>query len=206
MSTITRLSQQRKNNRVNVYLDGRFAFGVTLESALENYLKVGQELSQSKIETLRGKDFKDKVFANLINFASRRPHSQREILQWFRRKNIPPELHEDLFNRSKNAILLNDEEFAKWWVEQRVHFRSSPKKMLKLELRQKGISDEIIEKTLGESKALPDVELARKVLLKKYRKIPELSDLKEKKRVYNFLLRRGFSYLTIKEALSEAKS
>ena len=102
MPQITRLSQQRKNNRVNVYLDGKFGFGVTLESALENHLKVGKELAQSEIETLRGKDFKDKIFAKLLNFASRRPHSQKEISQWFRRKEVPEELHQDLFNRLKN--------------------------------------------------------------------------------------------------------
>lgn len=202
MATITRLTQQKKGNRVNVYLNGKFAFGVTLESALENHLKVGKELSPDEIETLRGKDFKDKVLARLLSFASRRPHSQKEILLWFRKKSVPSELHENLFNRLKNIDLLNDEEFAKWWVEQRVHFRSAPKKMLKLELRAKGISDEIIEKTLDESKALPDVELARKVLIKRYGKIPPLTDLKEKKRVYDFLLRRGFSYSVIKEALS----
>ncbi|MEK7521692.1 MAG: regulatory protein RecX [Patescibacteria group bacterium] len=205
MPIVTRLSQQKKNNRVNVYLDGKFAFGVTLESALENHLKVGKELSQGKIETLRGKDFKDKIFAKLLSFASRRPHSQKEISLWFKKKNVPEELYVDLFNRLKNIGLLNDEEFARWWVEQRVHFRSSPKKMLKLELRGKGISDEITEKVLGESETTPDIELARKVLVKRFGKIPELVNLKEKKRVYDFLLRRGFSYDTIKQVLAKKK-
>ncbi len=201
MPQITRLSQQRKNNRVNVYLDGKFGFGVTLESALENHLKVGKELAQSEIETLRGKDFKDKIFAKLLNFASRRPHSQKEISQWFRRKEVPEELHQDLFNRLKNIGLLNDEEFARWWVEQRVHFKSYPAKMLKMELKGKGISDETIAKALSESDSVPEIDLAKKVLQKKFGSIPDVADIKQKKRVYDFLLRRGFSYDTIKKAL-----
>lgn len=202
MATITRLSQQKRKNRVNVYLDGKFGFGVTLESALENHLKVGQELSQEKIEQLRGKDYLDINFSKLVNFASRRPRSEKEIKDWFRRKNIDLKAQNDLFNRLNKTGLVNDEEFAKWWVEQRIHFRLKPPKMLKLELRQKGIRQEVIEKVLSETESPSELELARKVILKKFKKIPIPKDPKDKKRVYDFLLRRGFSYNTIKEALA----
>lgn len=205
MATITRLVQQKNKDRVNVHLDGKFAFGVTLQSALENNLKIGKELSHEEIEALRGKDYLDINFSKLVSFASSRPHSKKEIHLWFRRKHIDENAQKQLFNRLKNVGLVNDEEFAKWWVEQRVHFRSMPQKMLKLELRQKGIKDEIVERVLSERESPSEVELARKVLTKKFRQIPKIKDLKEKRRVYDFLLRRGFGYDAIKKALSLAK-
>jgi len=201
--TITRLIQQKKQKRVNVYLDGKFAFGVTLESTLENHLKVGMELSTQKIEELRGKDYTDKIYVRLLSFASRRSHSKKEFEQWFRKKNVDPNIQDPLLARLSKVGLLNEEEFARWWVEQRVTFRSMPPKMLKMELRSKGIKDEIIEQVLQENEAPSEVELARKVLKKRFGKIPQnIRDLKEKKRIYDFLLRRGFSYSVIKDVLA----
>ncbi|MBI2590747.1 MAG: RecX family transcriptional regulator [Candidatus Blackburnbacteria bacterium] len=204
MAVIARLTQQKKNNRVNVYLDGKYAFGVTLESALENHLKVGMELSTQKIEELRGKDYQDKIYARLLSFASRRPHSQKEFEQWFRKRKVDPAVHQSLLDKLARIGLLNEEEFARWWVEQRITFRCLPPKMLKMELRGKGIKDDVIERILQEAEAPSEVELARKVLKKRFGKIPQNTrDLKEKKRVYDFLLRRGFSYAVVKEALTD---
>lgn len=204
MFTITRLTQQKRQNRVNVYLDGKFAFGVTLESALENHLKVGKELTSSEVETLRGKDFKDKVLAKLLNFASRRPHSQKEISLWFRKKNVPPEIYQYLFSKLENIGLLNDEEFARWWVEQRVAFRAMPPRMLKVELQNKGVDREIIEKVLGDVESPTEEELAKKTLLKRFGGIPNVADIRQKKKVYDLMLRRGFSYSVIKKTLAQS--
>lgn len=203
MPTITRLVQQQKKQRVNVYMDGAFGFAITLESALEHNLTVGKELLQEEIEKLRGDDFEDKVFARLISFVSSRPHSKREIERWFRKKNVEVTLQKTLFNRLNNIGLVNDEEFAKWWVEQRVHFRSSPPKMIRVELRAKGIDDHIIDQVLQLVESPSEQTLAKKVLIKRFGKIPQPVDLKEKKRVYDFLLRRGFSYQVIKEVLTD---
>ena len=82
-----------------------------------------------------------------------------------------------------------------------MHFKSYPAKMLKMELKGKGISDETIAKALSESDSVPEIDLAKKVLQKKFGSIPDVADIKQKKRVYDFLLRRGFSYYTIKKAL-----
>ncbi|MBI4028744.1 MAG: regulatory protein RecX [Candidatus Blackburnbacteria bacterium] len=202
--TVSRLTQQKNRNRVNVYLDGKYVFGVTLEAALENHLKTGLILTQEKIEQLRGKDYQDKIFAQLVAFGSRRPHSKKEFEQWFRKKNVDPNIQDSLLARLSKVGLLNEEEFARWWVEQRVSFRSMPPKMLKMELHSKGIKDDVIERILQGTEAPSEVELARKVLKKRFGKIPQNThDLKEKKRVYDFLLRRGFSYTVIREALTQ---
>ncbi|OGY09217.1 MAG: hypothetical protein A2700_03120 [Candidatus Blackburnbacteria bacterium RIFCSPHIGHO2_01_FULL_44_64] len=203
MPQITRLVQQRNKNRVNVYLDGKFAFSVTLESALENNLKLEKILSQEEMEKLRGKDFDDKIFSRLTSFAVRRPHSKKEIEIWLHRKGIQNEEKEKFINRLIEIGLINDEEFAKWWADQRVTFRAKPAKMIKMELRAKGVEDEIITRTLEEQEGPTDEERAQRVLTKKYGKIPKAQDMKEKKRIYDFLLRRGFSYETIKKVLAQ---
>ena len=75
--------------------------------------------------------------------------------------------------------------------------------MIKMELRAKGVEDEIITRTLEEQEGPTDEERAQRVLTKKYGKIPKAQDMKEKKRIYDFLLRRGFSYETIKKVLAQ---
>lgn len=208
MPIITRLAQQKKDHeRVNLYLDGKFAFGITLESVLQKSLKSGQELSLEQVENLKSDGDYAKILNKVLNFATIRPHSEREIMLWFRRKKIEDEnVIQKVSDKLRYLNLINDLEFAKWWVEQRSAFRPKPIRVLKLELRQKGISTDTIEEALSCTETQNEVETARRVIAKKLDRYNKMPYEEGKKRLSNFLAMRGFSWDTIKEIINELYS
>ncbi|MCX6706220.1 MAG: RecX family transcriptional regulator, partial [Candidatus Woesebacteria bacterium] len=152
MPIITSIKSQKKKERVNVYLDDKFGFGIDLENFIKLGLKVDQELTDERVADIVKKAEFQKTLDKLLRFATLRPRSEKEIKDYFRRKKVHESLHEELFNRLNRLELIDDEKFAKWWVEQRQTFRPKPKRVLGGELRIKGINNEIIKKVLGEEK------------------------------------------------------
>jgi len=202
MPLITRIVQQKDQNRANIYLDGKFAFGITLEALLKNDLHVNKELSFQCIDTLKKEDEQAKVYYRALDYATRRPHSEWEIKQWFKRKKIGESEQGLALFRLKKLNLVNDEEFAKWWVEQRTAFRPKSKRALKAELSQKGVKRDIIEEVLSESE-VPEEEIAKKIAEKRLSRLKGLPIRDQKKKLTEFLSRRGFSWDIIKEVINQ---
>lgn len=202
MPEITKVKRQKDEKRVNVYLDGKFAFGISLEAVLKHGLEKGKIVSQEFIDNLRDEAEEGKVYNHVLRFATLRPRSEKEIKLWFRRKKVLPAVGEAVFNRLKNLDLVDDEKFAKWWAEQRAEFRQKSRRMLSMELRQKGVSRDVIEKVLAEVDIPDEIALARKAAEKKLRTLR--GDFEEqRKKLSEFLARRGFNWSTIKQVIDE---
>ena len=88
MPTITSIKPQKQKSRVNIYLDGKFGFGIDLENFVKFGLKVEQELSEERIIEITKKAEFQKVFDRLLLFASLRPRSEKEINDWLKRKKV----------------------------------------------------------------------------------------------------------------------
>jgi len=98
--------------------------------------------------------------------------------------------------------LIDDEKFAYNWVESRMLNKPMGKFLLKRELKGKGVKAEIIERVIAENYQQEDeLELAKKLLQRKARRFKDTDDLKTKKRMTDFLLRRGFSYEVVRQAV-----
>lgn len=209
MPTITRIVQQKDINRANLYLDGKFAFGITLENLLLHNLHVNKELSLDAVNKLKEEDNNAKIINRAIEFASRRPRSEKEVVLWFKRKKVDESVQGVALHKLKNLSLLNDLEFAKWWIEQRNTFRPKPVRILKYELRSKGVANDIIEEALDDSplrqgsEGQAELETARRVVAKKVERFKRMPLEEGKKKLSNFLAMRGFSWDTIKQILEE---
>ena len=161
--------QQKNSDRVNVYLDGQFAFGLHVEVLLQYRLKKNQELSENQIIELKSADAFRQAYDKALNFLSVRPRSSREIMQYLRQKLIykHPDYSqltqadtrqqfiteqqsniEQVLNRLGQAGYINDVEFAQWWISNRQQFRPRGKRLLLLELKAKGVSDTDIQTAL----------------------------------------------------------
>lgn len=185
-----------------MYLDGKFAFGISLEAALKHGLEKGKHVTQEFIDNLQDEAEEEKVYNRVLRFATTRPRSEKEVRDWFKRKKVLPSVIEPVFNRLKSLSLVNDEEFARWWVQQRAEFRQKSRRVLGLELRQKGVAREISEKVLENADIPKEVDLAKKAATKKLRTLR--GDLNEnKKKLSDFLARRGFSWDTVKTVVEE---
>lgn len=200
MGKITALSAQSRNrNRVNVYIDNEFAFGLAYVAAAS--LHVGQELSQEEIEALQQQDTVEKAKDSAYRLISLRPRSIAEIQQNLSSKGYDPVVVEQVIARLCDLDLLNDEAFAQYWVEQRDTFKPRSHMALRQELQQKGISRTLIDQVLADS----DEELAaQKAAEKKVRQLAQLPEDDFKNKLGQFLQRRGFSYTLVRETVETA--
>lgn len=195
MPVITRLETQKHNpERVNIHLDDAFAFGASAMVVLTRGLAPGMELSTTEIAELRVDEEAERAYGAALNFLSYRPRSTREVEDYFRRRKLEPELVPAVVERLVRAGLLDDQEFARFWVENRQTFRPKGARALSGELRQKGLSREVIEGALEE---LGDEE--ETAILAGRRKAQGLRHLDEReffRRMIGFMQRRGFTYET----------
>ena len=141
MKKITALEVQKRNpHRVNVHLDGEFAFGLARITAA--WLKVGDELDDAKLQRLQAEDAKERAIQQALLFLSYRARSEAEIRKNLRKHEIPEDVIEQTIERLRQDGLANDNQFARAWVENRSAFRPRSRRMLAMEMRQKGIDDE----------------------------------------------------------------
>lgn len=203
MPTITRIQQQKDANRANIYLDGKFAFGIPIEVLLKYHLNVDKEISEDLIQALKDEDVEEKVYAKAVNFSTIRPRSEREINDWFKRKKVIDEVQESVFNRLKNLNLVDDSNFAKWWIEQRLAFRPKSKRAIQFELRKKGISNEIITNLLSEWDSENEENIALALAQKRHKRLVHLPLDEQKKKLTQFLASRGFSWNEVRRVIDQ---
>ena len=200
MRRITALEPQKKNpQRVNLYLDGEFAFG--LAGLVAAWLKVGQELDEAKIAALQAEDEQEAVYQKAIHFLSYRPRSSAEVRQNLTKRGISETLIEETVQRLQRAGLVNDAAFAQAWVENRNTFRPRSKSALRFELRRKGLDEEVIASVLDEK--VDEEALAFEAARKYARRLRGLEWPEFRQKLGNFLARRGFSYATAAPVVSE---
>jgi regulatory protein len=193
MRKITALQVQKRNpNRVNLHLDGEFAFG--LARIVAAWLRVGQELSEEKIEQLQAEDARERAFQQAMLFLSYRARSESEIRQNLRKHEIPEPVIELTLERLRQGGLANDQQFAQAWVENRSTFRPRSRRMMALELRQKGLNEEAVSSAVAN---VDDGALAYEAAQKKVARYRGLEWNDFRKKLSDFLARRGFSYSVI---------
>lgn len=194
---ITALKLQKRNkNRVNVYLDGDYAFG--LSRIVAAWLHTGQELSEEKIAELKSKDDVEIALQRAMNFLSYRARSEQEVRQNLKKHGHAEIVIDEIIDRLKRGRLVDDQVFAETWVENRSEFRPRGSQMLRVELRQKGIQDQVIADVLGQ---IDESALALKAARKKARRFQSLEWQDFRKKMNGFLARRGFHYGVISEVL-----
>jgi len=131
MGKITGLTAQARNpNRVNVFLDGEFAFG--LDRLVAAWLKVGMELTAEKAADLQSQDAVEAAYQKALHFISYRPRSEMEIRKRLVEKDIDEPVIEAVLERLKIAQWIDDQQIARTWVENRSAFRPRSHRMLAL--------------------------------------------------------------------------
>ena len=192
--TITAITaQKRDKKRVNIFFDGEFAFGISRIVAA--WLQVGQILTDEQISKLISEDQDEVAYQRAIKLITYRDRSVAEIRQSLHQKQIPEEIIENVINRLGENGLLDDKRFANLWIENRNEFRPRSHRMLAMELRKKGISEDIISQVLENTTA--DEELAHKAAQKQIRRYKTLEWQDFRRKLSSFLARRGFSYETV---------
>ena len=199
MKKITALEVQRKNpNRVNIHLDGEFAFGLARITAA--WLKVGDTLSEEKIASLQAEDMRERALQQALLFLSYRARSEKEIRQNLKKHEYSEDAIEHTMSRLRENRLANDNEFAQTWVENRNTFRPRSRRALTMELRQKGLDVETVNAAVSE---VDESALAYETARKRAPRLKGLEWSEFRKKLSEYLARRGFPYSVITSTVTQ---
>ncbi len=201
VAIITSIKPQKNQKRVNIYLDNKFGFGLDLENFVKHHLKVDQELSEEQISEIVKKREFQKSLDKLLRFATLRPRSEKEVRDYLKRKKVHESSFDELFNKLIRLELIDDEKFAKWWVEQRQLFKPKPKRVLSQELRIKGVNNELIKEVLGEIE-IDEKNIAKALVQKKMYKWEKLDENTRKQKITQFLAGKGFGWDVIVQIIN----
>lgn len=213
MPKITSVELQKKNQkRFNVFLDGQFAFGADEDLVVDYRLVLGKILDQELVEKLLFEAEVGKLIERIYGLFNIRQRSEKEVKDYLRNLSFKRKVKDQeeisiqsidlVIEKLKQKRLLNDEEFAKSWVE--VRSKKKGITAIKAELYKKGISKEIIDRVVSlQSSDIRQEEVAGRLLEKRWSRLHSLPPLERKRKAYEFLLRRGFEYELVKQIVEK---
>ena len=211
---ITDISVQVKNpDRVNISVDGSYRFSLDVFQVGELGVKIGKEFTEAELAQIENESKFGKLYARALEYCLMRPHSAREVKDYLWRKTRATkyksrdgQIKERLGDSAENADrvferlvgkgYIDDEKFARFWVQNRNLTKGASQRKLTAELRAKGVDSAIIEQALAEGERSDDDEL-RKVIAKKRKRYDD------EQKLIAYLARQGFSYDDIKSALQD---
>ncbi|MEM8529616.1 MAG: RecX family transcriptional regulator [Chloroflexota bacterium] len=195
--TITSLhAQVNDSQRVNVFINGDFALGISLTTVSREKLYVGKVLSEADYQRLEQTETTEKSLQVGLRLLSARPRSTAEIRERLNREGFTTTSIEQTVERLIELELLDDTTFTRQWIENRQTLRPRGVNALRNELRQKGIQRDIVEAALEDDELIGNeteraMTLARSVV-HKYRNSPNRATFT--RRLGGYLQRRGFHF------------
>jgi regulatory protein len=198
--TITALTIQKRNKeRVSLFLNGEYAFSLSLNAAFA--LKRGQCLSPADIERLQCEDEAHRATQHALHLLGYRPRSRVEIERHLHKKDYTPDAICAAIERLAAKQYVDDDAFARYWLEHHERYRPRGARAIGYELRQKGVDKEIIDNVLIE---LDEEASAWAAIERKLNRWRELDQATFRKKAMGFLSRRGFGYDTIRVVCQKA--
>ena len=199
MNEITQISPQAKDKtRCNVYVDGRFACGLTLETVVKSRLKVGQMITQEKLAEIQMESEKSTAFDKALTHLSATRKTEKEIRAFLAKKGYLPAVADYVVEKLRLYNILNDGEYAEAYVESAAKRKGG--RLIKMELRAKGVSDAEIDAALDELDGETEIQSA-KTLLQKYMRGKPIN-VQTLQKAYRYLMGKGYDYDTAKAALA----
>lgn len=195
---ITSIQQQvRQKDRYSVFVDGAYSFSLSETSLLESKLVSGQQIDAAQLKSFKQLSLDDKAFGNALRYVVRRPRSVWEVRNYLRRRQAAESVAEKIINRLTQAGLLNDEVFARLWVDNRRVLKPTSRRKLVLELKQKHVPEEVIASILASDKETTDERSVLRELVERKR-----HRYQDKQKFMMYLSRQGYGYDDIRSVLS----
>ncbi len=195
---ITALKLHRsRRGRVQVHLDGQPAFDLPKVLAAE--LSVGQRLTDAEVEALQRRAEEETAHEHALRLVSWWQRSEEEVRRALSRRKVTPEAQEGVLRRLRRAGLLDDHSFARAWVENQQTFRPRSRRVLRHELRSKGVAQEAVDGALAE---LDDEAAALRAAAKPACRLRGLPEDVFRRRLGAALARRGFDHEVIQSVVA----
>lgn len=206
MSTITKITTQKKRKqRYNIFIDNKYAFAVDENVLVEYKLAKGLKLEASEIIELLDAESLQASYVTAIHYLSFRQRSQAEIERHLFKKEVDPNHIEIVMNRLNKESLLNDLEFAKSFVQERIRQKKKGPKIIINELFERGISKTNIDEAIMLMTFNDQYEIALESAQKRANRPKKESVQKQKEQIRTLLMRNGFDNDVISEVMQEVK-
>ena len=201
MGKITALKGGKgKNKRIDVFIDGRFAFSLEGDVVVVGALKVGRELTDSEVTKLAETDQRQRGTNAAVRLLGYRPRSEAELRDRLLRRGFEAATIDTVLGKLKEQGLVNDADFALFWKENRQSFRPRSRRMTRLELRRKGVDSDVIDRIVGE---IDDSDGAYRAAQPKARQMQTTDYEVFRRRLGEYLRRRGFDYEVINHTVAK---
>ena len=198
MNEITDITPQIKDKRrCNIYVDGRFCCGLTLEIVMKNRIRVGQIISPDKLAEIQLDSEKDTAFDKALTHLSATQKTEKQVRDFLTKKGYLSAVVDYVVEKLRSYQFLDDGAYA----ESYVGFAAKRKggKLIRMELRGKGISDEEIDLALDTLDEEQEIQTATAILEKYMR--GKTCDKQTLQKAYRYLMGKGFDYEIIRSAL-----
>jgi regulatory protein len=183
--------------RWNVFVDGAYSFSLDESQVLAHRLKVGQEIDEVRLATLKDDSIFGKAYARALELILRRLRSRKELEDYARRKEWSDDTKRRVITRLEERGYLDDQKFAQSWVRSREAIKPSSRRKLELELRQKGIAQPTIQEVLAEDGEHDELSTLRRIVAKKRARYSD------ERKFMAYLARQGYNFDAIKQVLAE---
>jgi regulatory protein len=194
---ITAIKQQvKRQGRYSIFVDDKYAFSLSENALLDQKITIGLEIGQAELTAFKDASKFDKAYNLVLAYVARRPRSEWELRDYFRRKEIDEDAGDQIMTRLKDYGYVNDLSFARSWVENRRLLKPVSKRRLMLELRQKHVGDEIARQVLAEDETSDRDTLSQ--LVERKRKQTRYQD---DQKLMQYLVRQGYSYDDVKSVM-----
>ena len=191
-------SQKHDENRVNVYLDGSFAFGLEKDVLIRHHLHEGDTINDQVIDGVLLSEERTQAKEKALSLLSYRARSTKELKNRLKEKGFTERTIQRVIKDFLRVGLLDDRNFASSYVQTRMLQKPMAKRLLRVELGRKGINETLTESAINESYGCEsEFEVARSLVKKKWSRKTETDERKKKKKIADFLLRRGFDWEVI---------
>lgn len=200
---ITAIRDSTRNpERVAIDIDGRFAFAISRLLAAEHHLQVGLTLDETDLTALLAATEVERATDSALRFLAYRPRSTREVTDRLRQRGYSVQAIDAAIEKLRGWRYLDDQEFARFWVENRQENRPSGSRRLRQELRQKGVDGEVVEQAI-EAFEVDELPMAIELARKRAERLRGLDPIVRRRRLAGFLQRRGYNWDIVKPALDQ---
>ncbi|MBN1543004.1 RecX family transcriptional regulator [candidate division KSB1 bacterium] len=187
--------QKRRSDRYSVFLDNEFAFSLFADVLLQSGIAVGDELKEEQIEELERLDERRLAKEKAIRLLAVRARSRSELEERLTRAGYGSAARVWAMQELERLGLINDLEFAIQFAKTRMVTRPQGRFLMKNELARKGVPEAFIDRALYEAyRETSEQEFARQVAQKRLRILGKDDSPKTKKKIFDLLARRGFSW------------
>jgi regulatory protein len=198
MARITAL--HRNKGRMNIFLDGEFAFSLSVTLVSREGLHNDQVISPEQVESLVKLDHYQRGLVTATRFLSLRPRSDSELRTRLQRGGFDTQTQDSVIEALKDKGLIDDSVFAQYWTENRESFSPRSRRLTRIELQKKGIDREVIEQVVN---TIDDETSAYRAVSSRARNIRWPDRDQFRRRLGGYLERRGFGYGVIESTLKK---